>query len=427
MDESTRVSELRYMGGKLNMSAEAENAIRMGTTVDEFRSFINMIKMGNVRAIDTIPPLSSTRSGYVGLTMREADDFSIIRVLNSLIARGDFGDSRFEEEASDAALKALGRSRISDRHIHVPVDVLTQKRDLTAGTATAGGHTVATELLAASFIDLLRNAMMVGQMGATVLDGLRGDIAIPRQTGASSAFWLAESGEPTESQQVFDQVTMSPKTVGAYTDISRRLLLQSSIDMENFVRQDLALIMRLAIDQAAINGSGASNQPTGILNVSGIGAVAGGTNGAAPTWPNIVNLEKEIAKDNAAFGSLGYLTNSDVAGKLKVTELVSGTSGEFILDGHNRLGEFLTMNGYKTGISNQVPNDLTKGTGSNLSAIIFGNWRDLIIGYWGGLDILVDPYTGGLSGTLRIRVLRDVDISVRHPESFAAMTDAITV
>jgi HK97 family phage major capsid protein len=232
---------------------------------------------------------------------------------------------------------------------------------------------------------------------------------------------VAESGAPTESQQAFDQVTMSPKTLGAFTDISRKLLLQSSIDIETFVRNDLATVLALEIDRAAIHGSGSSNQPTGILATSGIGSVAGGTNGAAPTLANIIGLETEVAQDNADLGSLSYLTNTKVRGKLKQT-FTNSTYGDapiFGMDGR--------MNSYNTAITNMVSSTLTKGSASGVcSAIIFGNFADLIVGMWGSLDLMVDPYTSSTSGTVRVVALQDLDIAVRHPESFSAMLDALT-
>lgn len=244
-------------------------------------------------------------------------------------------------------------------------------------------------------------------------------MAIPKQTGGATGYWLAESGTPTESQQTIGQVPLTPKTVGAYTDISRKLLQQSSIDVEAFVRGDLATVLGLAIDLAGIAGTGANNQPRGILNTVGIGSVIGGTNGAAPTWANIVALESEVAAANADVGRLHYLTNALVRGVLKTTEKASGTA-QFVWNSND-------VNGYTPIVSNQVPSDLTKGSAEDIcSAIIFGNFADLLIGMWGGLDLLADPYTASTSGTVRVVALQDADIAVRHAESFAAMQDALT-
>lgn len=415
-EEQDRIREISAIGEKLNKRDEAQAAISSGMTIDVFREKV-LLDVMNAKPVETTPD--------IGLSGREVEQFSILRAINSIIEKGDLSQSPFERECSEAVMKKFGK-RENDRGFSVPHEVIEQKRDLSVGTATAGGNLVATNLMAASFIDLLRNAMMVIQMGATVLDGLVGDIAIPRQTGGATGYWVAEDGDPTESQQAFDQVAFTPKTVGAFTDMTRKLLMQSSIDVENFVRQDLATVLGLTMDLAAINGSGASNQPTGILNTSGIGAVVGGTNGAVPTWGDMVDLEREVSKDNAAMGSLGYLVNSDTVGKLKQTEKAANTA-QFIMNTLNQPG-FAEVNGYRAGMSNQIPNNITKGTsGATLSAMIFGNWRDLILAYWGSLDVLVDPYAGGLSGRVRIRVLRDVDINVRHPESFSAHQDMITV
>jgi HK97 family phage major capsid protein len=302
----------------------------------------------------------------------------------------------------------------------VPYDV--QKRDLVVGTPTAGGNLVATDLLSGSFIDALRNAMVIQGMGARMLTGLQGNITIPKQTGAATAFWVAENSAPTESQQTLGQVTMTPKTVGAFTDIGRRLLLQSSIDVEQMVSTDLATVLGLAIQQAAINGSGASNQPSGLLTLI-TPSVIGGTNGAAPTWQNMIDLETNVAVGNADIGSLGYLTNVKVRGKLKSTQKFSGTNGMPVWDAGDT-----PINGYQAGITNAVPSNLTKGTSSGVcSAVIFGNFADLMIGMWGGLDLMVDPYTGSTAGTVRVVALQDVDVAVRNVESFATMVDALTV
>lgn len=354
-------------------------------------------------------------SAQIGMNAREVQQYSLVRAIWAQV-QNDWRGAELEREASVAVAKQLRRE---PQGFFVPAD--WAQRDLVVGTNTAGGHTVQTELLAQSFITLLRNSMVVRAAGATILSDLTGNIAIPRQTGGATAYWVAENGAPTESQQAFDQVTMTPKTVGAFTDMSRRLLMQSSIDVENFTRTDLATVLALAIDLASLHGSGSSNQPTGVAATSGIGSVAGGTNGLAPAWSHLVSLETEVSIDNADVNRLAYVTNAKVRGKLKQVEKASNTGLFLWADGAQ------PINGYPAYISNQVSSTLTKGSSSGVcSAIFFGNWADLIIGLWGGLDILVDPYTGSTAGTVRVVALQDVDIAVRHPESFAAMLDALT-
>lgn len=354
----------------------------------------------------------------VGMGRRDVQRYSLVRAIRAAMTNYWRG-AELEREASEATAQRLGRQ--PQGSFFVPADWL-ESRDLLVGTASAGGNTVATDLLAQNFIDLLRNRMIVREAGATMLTGLVGNVAIPRQSGGATAYWVAENTAATESGQTFDQVAMSPKTVGAFTDISRKLLLQSSIDVESLVRMDLATVLALAIDLASLHGSGSSNQPTGIAATSGIGSVAGGTNGAAPTLAHLISLETEVAQDNADMGRLGYITNTKVRGKLKSTAMVASTDSRMVWQ-----EGAMPLNGYRGLITNQVRSDLDKGSATGVcSALFFGNWADLIVGMWGGLDILVDPYTGGTAGTVRVVALQDVDVAVRHPQSFAAMLDALT-
>lgn len=406
--ELDRVRAIRKMGEGFHVREMAEKAIADCMPAEAFRS----------KLIDHLEATRSVPTADIGMSEREVKQFSFTRAINALSNPTDQRAQKaaaFEFEASRAACEKAGRET---RGILVPADVL--KRDLSVGTTTAGGHTVQTDLLAQSFIDLLRNRSYMMQMG-TVLGGLNGNVAIPRQTGGATAYWVAEAGAPTESQQAFDQVTLTPKTVGAYTDFSRKLMIQSSIDIEAFVRRDLATVLAIELDRAALHGSGSSNQPTGIAATAGIGSVAGGTNGLAPTWAHIVGLETEVAVDNADIGSLAYVTNAKVRGKLKGTEKASSTA-QFVWSDSGT-----PLNGYNAVVTNQVSSALTKGSSSGVcSAIFFGNWMDLVIGMWGGLDLLVDPYTASTTGTVRVVAMQDADIAVRHPESFAAMLDALT-
>ena len=413
--EQNRIREITAMGKQFHREQLANQFIESGKSVEEFRAVL----LENLGAEPIVKP-----NPEIGLDKKETQRFSFLKAIRAA-ANSDWSEAGFEKECSDAVEKQTHKSR-SKAGFYVPHEILREKRDLSVGTDADGGYLVATDLMSQSFIEMLRNAMMVKQLGATVMDGLVGNVAIPKQSGGATAYWISsEGGAITESQQTLAQISLTPKQVGAYTDMSHKLMIQSSIDMEQFVRRDLALTLAIAMDLAAINGSGSSGQPTGVLNVSGIGSVAGGTNGLAPTYTHMVNLEKEVSKDNALLGSMAYMTNSDVVAKLKVTEKASNTAQFIWENGPN--GGIGSVNGYRAAVSNQVPNNLTKGSASGVcSAVIFGNWRDLIIANWGTADVLVDPYTGSTTGTVRVRMLMDTDINVRHAESFSAMADALT-
>lgn len=410
----TRVNEILAIAQRRpELMDMAREHITTGKTVDEFRAAV-MERLFEAKPVRV--------SAEIGLTDKEARSFSLMRAINALAnpAETKFREAAaFEFECSRAVASQLRRE---PQGFFLPMDV--QQRDLTKGTPADGGYAVQTSVLGGSFIELLRNKLCLEAMGATTLTGLVGDIAIPSQTGAAQSYWLAENTAPAESQQVLGQVALTPKTVGAFTDISRKLLLQSSIDVEQLVRNDLAAVIALAIDYAGINGSGAGNQPRGILNTAGIGSVAGGANGAAPTWANIIALETAVAVANADVGKLGYCTNTKVRGTLKTTQ--KATYLPFIWENGDAPGEGI-VNGYRACATNQVPSNLTKGTSAGVcSALIFGNFADWIIALWGALDILVDPYTGGAAGTIRVRMLQEVDEAPRRVASFAAMVDALT-
>jgi HK97 family phage major capsid protein/HK97 family phage prohead protease len=408
VEQRNHAAEITKIAASIPGGAElAMSAIQRGLTVEQFqREAIEKLASKPVPTAD------------IGMDKKEVKRYSLMRAINALANPTDANAQRaaaFEREVSDAVEQKLGKQA---RGFLVPFEV--QKRDLVVGTPTAGGNLVATDLLAGSFIEVLRNAMVLPGLGTQMLTGLVGNVAIPKQTGAATAYWVAESNAPTESQQTIGQVAMSPKTVGAYTEISRKLLLQSSIDVESMVQTDLAAVLGLAIQQAAISGTGTSNQPAGLLTLI-TPSVVGGTDGAAPTWAHIVELESDVAVANALVENMAYLTNAKVRGKLKTTSKVSGQNG-FIWENGDT-----PVNGYRAAVTNAVPSNLNKGASTGVcSAIIFGNFRDLVIGMWGGLDLMVDPYTGSTAGTVRVVALQDVDVAVRYTESFATMVDALT-
>lgn len=351
---------------------------------------------------------------------RELGNYSYVKAIRSVITKKPL--EGLELEMHQEAEKEARESGIMLQGVGIPSSILNlkqpEKRDITT-TAAQGGYNIQTDVV--GFVEALRNNMVVTGLGATVLTGLVGNVQIPRQATAASGTWEGENDANAESSQTFEPISLTPHRVGTYTDVSKLLMMQAAnISVENFVKNDLETAVRLAIDLAAINGSGSSNQPTGILNTSGIGSVAGGTNGAAPDWEDIVDLESEVAVDNADVGKLAYLTNPKVRGKLKKTALDAG-SGLFVWPANSK-----ELNGYPAAVSTQVPSNLTKGTGTSLSAIIFGDFSSLIIGQWGGLDMIVDPYTQATSSLVRIIINSWWDVGVRHAESFAAMLDAIT-
>jgi HK97 family phage major capsid protein/HK97 family phage prohead protease len=402
----------------------ADEWIENGVTIEEARGQV-------LRKIESRPqePVSAF-SGELGLTEREVKRFSIVRGINAIVNQ-DWSRAGFERECSRGLAKKLGRET---QGFFVPMEVQQQsawgkRAPYAVGATATGGALVETDLLVDNFIEVLRNASRVLQAGATLLPGLVGNVDIPRRIGATNTFWVGESGALTEAEATYDKVTLRPKTVGALSKMSRLTLLQTTPAIEMLTRNDMAAQVGLAIDLAALSGSGAANQPLGIANTVGIGSVVGGVNGAAVTIDNVIDLEAQIANQNAPEDALAYLFNSKTIASLKK---LKASTGQYLWTNSppgQRSATPGAINGIQAYRSNQLRSNLVKGTsGAVCSELVFGNWSELLIGEWGVLEILVNPFdsTGFTTGDVLIRAFQTLDIGVRHAVSFAYMSDALT-
>lgn len=381
--------------GKYGAEELTDTLIKSNKSPAEAKAAILDLVKNRAEAVNT--PIRSTdmSTNEVGLDQKEIKQFSFLRALNALANPTDRAAQEaaaFEREVSDAASKKYEKPA---NGILVPNEVL--KRDLNVGTATAGGNLVPTELLAGSFIDILRKRMAVMATNPTMLTGLSGNVSIPRMTSTSTAYFVGESGAPTESQQAFDQVNMTPKTIGAFVDYSRRLLLQSSIDVESMIRDDIAKVIATKLDNAAIYGSGSSNEPLGIKDTTGVGTQTITTYG---TFAEYIGMETDVAAANADVANMFYLINATARGALKSTEKASNTA-QFVFENNE-------INGYPAIVSNQLANN----------DVLFGDFSQFVIGMWSGLDLTVDPYANATSGSVRIIALQDVDFAVKQPTAF---------
>lgn len=291
-----------------------------------------------------------------------------------------------------------------------------ERRDLT--TTTGAGAVFEQH---GTMIELLRVLPLSARLGVRILSGLSGNFSLPRQSGGGTAYWVTEGNAVTESNQTINSVDFSPSTVGAFTDYSRAFLHQTSVDAEMFVREDLMTVIAIELDRVSFNGSGSGAQPTGIIPDANVNVVAIDTNGGAPTWAKILEMEYAVEVDNALLGTIHFVTTPAGKSTMKrTTKIASSDYSDFLWERDN------SVNGYAAHSSNQLPANLAKGSGTNLSAAILGNFADAIWGFWGGLDVLVDPYTGGTAGNVRIIELQDADFQLRHPESFAVIKDMVT-
>jgi len=414
--ERGRARAIAEMGEKYKASELAARAIAEGKSVEDFQRAV----LDKLEERSTKPLSEQVRAagGQIGLTDSEVRDFSFTRLIRAALDPSDKAaqrDAGFELEACAAAAEKSGKQT---RGMVIPIDVLCApmvRNVMTSGTTgtpagATGGLTIAKELQAQSFVDLLRNRAVLMRRART-LGGLVGNIDIPRQTAGATAAWIGEDGDAPVRTQTIDQIALSPKTLAAHTEITRRLIMQSSIDVESMVRSDLATAVALEIDRAGFYGSGTANQPRGIANYVGINAVdfggtgagdPGGANNSMPTFAELVQMETEIAADNADVASMAYIFNARMRGHLKVTPRFGTGTESTIWEPGN------TVNGYSTEVTNQLAD----------RDVFFGNFSDLLVGMWGGIEINVDPYTHSLKGRIRIVTFQDVDFVLRRVESF---------
>lgn len=348
-------------------------------------------------------------------TVNVPEEYNILRAINRR-ASGKPLDG-LEGEISQELAKRYGKD---PEGFFMPLNIRMQgeneRRDFDTG-AGAGG--IAT-IVSSTWIDLLRNRMLLSRLGARMLTGLRGNLSIPKLDGTAQAYWVAENNAPTESQPNVGQVGLTPKTLGAYTDVSRKLIKQSSRDANRLVLEDLNAIMRLELDRVAFNGSGTNPEPEGLLQNANVDTVAIGANGGAITHEAVVAMETLVASGNADVMNMHYVTTPRGCGAAKTTQKFPGTNGMALWSDENR------MNGYDAHRTNQLPSNLTKGSGANLSAMLFGDFSTVLCGMWGGIDVMVDPYSNSTTGAVRVVMLADTDVQLRHDESVSKIVDIAT-
>lgn len=360
---------------------------------------------------------SDTRGAHIGLTDKEAGQYSIARAVAAMIT-GDWKEAGLEREASAAAAKRFG---MGTKGILVPFDIMA-RRDFTVGTASEAGNLVATQLRPDLFADVLRNRLALGRLGVMMLFGLTSNVDMPRKLTGSSLGYVTEVAASAETAPSTGKVTLSPKRIGGYIEFSKQAVIQSSLAIEPMLRQDILSEYQVNFENAAINGSGSGANPRGIRNTSGIGAVVGGTNGLALAWDHLVDLESACANVNAEPDtSSGYLINTKTRGKAKKTLKAAGLP--FIWDNGAQ-----PLNGYRAEVTNNVPSNLTKGSSSGVcSSVIFGsNWPMLVMATFGAVELLVDETSIAINGMNRLILNGYVDVGCRRAADFASMEDALT-
>ena len=376
--------------------------IGSGLSIEEISD--DILKILEERGKTNPQPLSR-----IGLSPSETKTFNLRQAIIACVDQ-DWKNAGFELDCSRAVAQKLGKVAEPFK-FYIPFEVLErpvqrdlrEKRDLTVATAGAGGYLVSTDNV--GFIEMLRNRSVAFRMGARRLSGLVGNVTVPRQSAAATAYWLAnEATSITESQQTFVQMALTPKNVGAYTEISRQLLLQASPGAEGIVSDDLAQVVGTAVDLASLNGSGASGQPLGIIGTAGIGGVTG----TSLAYAGMIEFQTDVAVGNVVPMRGGYVTTPPVAGLLMARSRFANTDTP-LWDGNVWDARACGFPGMS---SNQMPT----------ANMLFGDWQELVIAEWGVLEVEVNPYANFPAGIVGVRAIYSMDVGVRRPFAFSLAT-----
>jgi HK97 family phage major capsid protein len=416
-------------------SERVASMIEEGLTVDQAsRKILDEVAKRGGQPLNQ--PAAEQGRDTFELTEREQQQYNVARGIMAMVANEEFQREKtgkrencFELEISQEIEK---RCRESHGGLFVPYSIRTggfsremlKRAGLDSKTATKGQELVFTE--PGEFIDFLYNRMRVKELGARTVSGLRENVSFPKQTGKASGSWVGENPgvDVADSNLTLGSVLTSPKTYQSSSSYSRQLLAQAVFDVDALVRADLAQDIALAIDSVAITGTGASNQPTGILNTTGVQSyvmIADSGNGGTPSWDDVILMSQALEDVNAdQLGDGAWLTTPAIKSRLKRTSRLGNTIALPIWMDDD------TVDGYTARSSNQVPKNLTKGTGTNLSAMIRGVFNTMVIGMWGsGFELVVDPYRLKKQGMIELTTFVMTDIAIRYPQAFVVATDAI--
>lgn len=428
-DEATRAENINTIASQHGLTERAAEWLRSGKSVNDVLKEVNAVLE---KRIKDGPQITSG----VEVPANERKRFSFSRAL--LVACPELErearsiDLGFEREIMQEARKKSPDAR--NGGVMVPLSISGDqyfRAGVDSATASTGGIFKFTQ--PGEFIPLLRNKTSVMRAGATVIPGLTGPVTFPKQLTAATANWVGENpgSDNTASNLTTTSVSLAFKTIQSSTSVSRQALFSAASGnyaLDQLIMADLATVIAVAIDLAGLNGLGSSNQPLGLLQDTNVGTAAAlGPQGGTMAWGNWIDLESAIGNANAdGIGSLSYITNTKQRGVAKKSGVLGNTNSGIPI-WQNVPGEMDgIVNGYRAIASNQAPSNLTKGTATGCSAVIFGAFDQILIGMFGaGFETLVDPYSKKNQNMIEITSWNFVDVADRYPTAFATIKDAL--
>jgi HK97 family phage major capsid protein len=401
MKTSDLIEQRAALVARMRAAHEGDKPEDFTAAESELRSLDG--KLERAKALDALDAAAPKRDERL---TAELGNYSLTRAM--AWAAGLPGIDAGREREVDTELRSTTGRQF--KGVAVPTE-LFEKRVLTTA-APAGGpgsNLVPTDFMANEYISALTASTVIAALGARTLSGLTGNVEIPGEKAAPTAGWIAENAALTASDPQFQQITLAPKHVGSLSEFSRNMLLQTSPGIEGILRQMMARDIALEMDRVAILGGG-TNEPTGILAAAGTQTQAYATSLFHTAAEMIGKANVSNVGPNRAFLSTNRVAT--IARKaLDSQKLPIGTAAIF----HQQRAEF----------SNLAPDTL--GAGTNESALIYGDFSELLIGLWSALDVLVNPYEASAysKGNVSIRALATADIALRHPAAFVKATGVL--
>jgi len=320
-----------------------------------------------------------------------------------------------------------------------PNDPSILHKDLTAGTGTQGGFLLGQEIESGIIPLAIDQRPALNEMGIRKLTNLAvGEYHIHKQTARGTAYWIGELQAPTKSTQTFDRRTLRMKKIAAYCAASNDLLRQGRGSMDAFMKADLAEALGLGMEDGLLTGSGTDYQPKGIIRYDGLTTTSAvGTNGGNPGLRKLAEMVLKIRRANMLKGSLGFLTAPEIVHNLKIqgfTSFSGQTSNTGPLNGKVVLSqaELENLIGYRMKDSTRLPTNLTKGSSSDCTYVIFGDWSQVVMGMWGALEIKVSDVASDGTNNMFVQdgffvhVLQTMDITLRDETGLTLISDART-
>ena len=396
---------------KANELEACQDAAQRKVLADEVRALTN--EYNEAVALEAARRAEASQRAFTPKEEKEIRSFSISKFLRQSLP-GETMDGIEAEMAQEGKREFQQSIKGAAEGVFLPSALLRTYYYTNASEANYGQAFV--EQTALTYIGKLRNATIGRRLGVRYLDGLQGNIAFV--TGGADAAWVAEEAAASKQKPTYAKKVMSPKRLQVLQGVTYDLMHQSSKALDDLIMEDMVKAHAVALDAAIFAGSGSSGQPTGVLAASGVNTITiDASNGGPLTHDLLVQMETEVGIDNGLLDdTLAYVSNAKVQGKLKTIPQIAGYPYYLMNDGK--------VNGYPFFMSNAIPSNL--GTGTAFSAAIFGNWSEVLVGSWGGMQLIVDPFSAKQNGVLEISAAAYHDVLVRTPEAFCKIVDITT-